>query len=216
MIAERIATLGKGTVIAKLDIQSAFRIVPVHPADCHLLGMRWKDSVYIDTVLPFELRSAPKLFNAVADAIQFIAGSQGIKHITHYLDDFVILGPPGTLQCHRDLQVMIEICQRLGTPLAREKLEGPAMRLEILGIIFDTQAMQLSLPHRKLTELKSILQVWQGRKAARKVEIQSLAGKLQHAAKAIRPGRCFVRQIYELTKVKGGQNQMVRLKRDKE
>ena len=38
---------GKDTMLEKIDIKSAFRLLPVHPADCHLLGMRWKDQIYI-------------------------------------------------------------------------------------------------------------------------------------------------------------------------
>ncbi len=39
----------------------AFRIVPVHPDDRHLLGMQWRGRTYVDKVLPFGLRSALKL-----------------------------------------------------------------------------------------------------------------------------------------------------------
>ena len=35
-----IITLGKGTMLAKVDIKSAFWLLPVHPADRHLLGMQ--------------------------------------------------------------------------------------------------------------------------------------------------------------------------------
>ena len=99
MIADRIRELGPGTMLAKLDIRSAFRIVPVHPADCPLLGMQWKESLYVDTVLPFGLRSAPRLFNAIADAIQFIAIAKGVNHLVHYLDDFITLGRPASTEC---------------------------------------------------------------------------------------------------------------------
>lgn len=37
-----IHQLGRGTQLVKLDIKDAYRIVPVHPADYHLLGIRWK------------------------------------------------------------------------------------------------------------------------------------------------------------------------------
>ena len=58
-----IQRLGWGTLLAKLDIQAAYmyRTVPVHPDDRQLLGMVWKGSIYIDTTLPFGLRSAPKI-----------------------------------------------------------------------------------------------------------------------------------------------------------
>lgn len=57
-----------GALLAKLDIASAYRSVPVHPVDRLLLGMRWRGVTMIYGALPFGLRSAPKLFTAVADA----------------------------------------------------------------------------------------------------------------------------------------------------
>jgi len=44
------------SLLAKVDIKSAFRFIPVHPADRHLLGMLWRQQVYIDKYLPFGLR----------------------------------------------------------------------------------------------------------------------------------------------------------------
>ena len=52
--------MGPGTLLAKIDIKSAYHIIPVHPADRHQLGMSWKGGIYVDTTLPFGLRSAPK------------------------------------------------------------------------------------------------------------------------------------------------------------
>lgn len=184
MIGDRISELGRGTRMAKLDIKSAFRIIPVHPVDRCLLGMQWRQMIYIDRV---GLRSAPRLFSALADGLQFIARSQGIENVAHYLDDFIILGSPGSNQCDQDFQLLVRLCEQLGVPLAEEKKEGPACRLEILGIMFDTELMQMALPERKLAEIKAMLEKWRGRKAATVTEIQSLAGHLQHAAKVVRP-----------------------------
>ena len=39
---------GKDTMLAKIDIKSAFQLLPVHLEDRGLLGMRWKDQIYID------------------------------------------------------------------------------------------------------------------------------------------------------------------------
>ena len=49
----KIVQLGPGSLLAKIDIKSAFRLIPVHPADRHLLAMLWRDSLYIDMCLPF-------------------------------------------------------------------------------------------------------------------------------------------------------------------
>ena len=51
-----ILHLGKETQPAKLDLESTYRIVP---DDRSLLCIEWKGKLYVDTVLPFGLRSAP-------------------------------------------------------------------------------------------------------------------------------------------------------------
>ena len=69
-VVQQILTLGRSCLLAKIDVECAFRNVPVHPHDRHLLGMKWEDLLYVDTVLPFGLHSAPKIFNCIADALQ--------------------------------------------------------------------------------------------------------------------------------------------------
>ena len=61
-IARRAMQLGVGAKLAKIDIKSAYRLIPVHPADRCYLGMDWKGRIYIDGMLPFGLCSAPKIF----------------------------------------------------------------------------------------------------------------------------------------------------------
>ena len=73
-----IKKLGRGTQLVKLDVKDAYRIVPVHPSDCHLLGIRWRDRTYVDRALPFGLRSAPKIFSALADLVAWVLDQQGI------------------------------------------------------------------------------------------------------------------------------------------
>ena len=65
-----ILAYGKESLLAKVDIQSAYRNIPIHPDDRHLLKMIWEGALYIDTALPFGLRSAPKIFTAIADAAE--------------------------------------------------------------------------------------------------------------------------------------------------
>ena len=67
----QIGRWGEGTLLAKMDVASAYRIVPVHPGDRPMLGMQWNGAIFFDTRLPFSLRSAPKPFTALADALQW-------------------------------------------------------------------------------------------------------------------------------------------------
>ena len=40
-----VLELWQGTVLAKFDLQGAYRLVPVHPVDRVLLGMKWDGAV---------------------------------------------------------------------------------------------------------------------------------------------------------------------------
>ena len=122
--ARVVGSLGRYCRLAKIDVKSAYRIVPVHPRDSLLLGMRWQGGVYIDKALPFGLRSAPKIFNAVADGLAWILQKSGVRFVLHYLDDFLIFGPPCSDECQQALATTLQVCSELGVPVADEKVEG--------------------------------------------------------------------------------------------
>ena len=69
----KILKLGAHTILAKVDIKDAFRMLPVHLADGNLLAMQWDNIIYIDSCLPFGLHSAPKCFNIMANRLTWIA-----------------------------------------------------------------------------------------------------------------------------------------------
>ena len=91
---EEICRSGPGCLLAKIDIKNAFHLLPVHPAHRHLLGMEWQDAIYIDNCLPFGLRSAPRLFNILAELLSGIVHSKGVSFSIYYLDDFLTLPHP--------------------------------------------------------------------------------------------------------------------------
>ena len=142
--------LGRGALMAKLNLKDAYRIVPINPQDRPLLGMHWRDSIYIDCALPFALGSAPKIFSALADGLMWIIHSKGHELSLHYLDDFLLMGPPGSPACAEALQTTRQPCEDLGIPIAEEKAESPTTTL---GIIIHFHAQQLRLPQEKLQEL---------------------------------------------------------------
>ena len=73
-----VKALGPGAQMAKIDLKSAYRIVPVHPEDQSLLGIKWRDSILVDQALPFGLWSTPKVFTAVADGLAWAMECEGI------------------------------------------------------------------------------------------------------------------------------------------
>ena len=197
---------GKGAFLVKADIKEAYRMVPVHPCDQHLLGVQWEGNVY---VFPFGQRSAPRIFLAVADALQWILVQKGLQ-ILHYLDDFIIISGSFT-EAVQQKQLLIDTFELLGVPLESSKLEGPATCLTFLGIEFDTVNLQIRLPSEKLSHLHTELSQAVSRKCITKKSLQSLAGLLQHATKVIRPGRAFLRRLYALQSVGSSPSHHIRL-----
>ena len=90
-------------------------------------------------------------------------------------------------------------------------MEGPATKITLLGIEFDSQLLQLSLPHDKLAKLRELVAKWRTRKGCTKRELQSLAGYLNHACKVIRPGRQFLRGVFGLMSQFNKLDHMIRL-----
>ena len=194
---------GRGTLLAKLDIKSAYRNIPVHPGDRHLLGIQWKGKTYVDTCLPFGLRSVPKLFNAVADALEWVIVNEGgsqVEFVIHYLDDFLFGGRPGSEACGKALDLALHLCREVGFPVMQEKVLGPATVLDFLGFIIDTTSMEIRLPDEKLSRIKQMIYSWRSKKSCTKRTLLSLIGNLQHASSVVRPGRTFLRRMIDLSK----------------
>lgn len=192
-----IMRLGPGAELAKVDVERAYRNVPVHQEDRWLLGMEWNQTKYMDTTLPFGLRSAPKIFSAVADALEWAFREAGVTFSLHFLDDYLTMGKGGTGECARNLYLMKGTCNGNGTPLKERKIMGPDTILEFLGIILDTIKWEMRLSEERMEVLKALIQKWYMRKACTKRELLSLIGKLGHACKIVRPGRIFLRRMIE-------------------
>ena len=167
----KVPELGPNTLMAKIDIKSAFRLLPVHPADRHLLAMEWQNKIFIDTCLPFGLRSAPKLFNILADLLSWITMAKGVTFSIHYLDDFLTMGPAGSNVFQHNLDILMQTCNELGIPLAQDKLEGPYTSITFLGIVIDTSKFEIRLPEDKLQRTRQEVASWLGRNKATKREI---------------------------------------------
>ena len=190
-----LVSLGPGARMAKDDHKSAFCMVPVHPQDWELLGMRWQGAYYFDTCLIFGLRSAPYLFKQYADDLQWILRQNyGLPYLLHYLDDYFIAGP-----CHQSplcAAQFLQVCGRLSIP---NKVDGPATTLTFLGRELDSVQQQIRLPPDKLDEILTELHDWWSHTEATKRALLSHIGKLSFAARAVPAGRLFLRRLITLS-----------------
>ena len=90
---------------------------------------------------PYSLQysSVPYLFNQFADALEWILRNDyGLQWVIHYLDDYLIHGPPNNNLCRQFLQDFLRVCTLLGIPVATEKVEGPLTILTFLGLELDS------------------------------------------------------------------------------
>ena len=206
-----VTAKGQGALLAKVDVARAYRNIPIHPDDRWLLGMVWDGSLFIDTALPFGLRSAPKIFSAVADVVEWILRQEEVQVVMHYLDDFLVVGAPGSEECTQAVKIVLRVFAFLGLPVAEDKLEGPSTVLSFLGLEIDTLAMELRLPAEKLRDLQVLILSWCSRRSASKRDLESLIGSLNHACSVVRCGKTFLRHMFELLAVAHKSKHYLRL-----
>ena len=212
-----IKQMGHHTLLAKLDLADAFHHIMVQPIAWELLGSSYRHNrsdppqYFMSTVLPFGLRSSPKLFNDLAQATEWIMIDKGVSVVYHYLDDYITLGPPQNSACQNNLDIMLQTCAEVGFAVNPRKVKGPSTVLEFLGIVIDTNRMELRISEERLCNILDELENWRGKKRGKKRDILSLVGKLLFIAKVVRSGRSFVRRLIEVSKKVKNLNHSVRL-----
>jgi predicted oxidoreductase len=98
-------------------IQSTMHILQ-HGRGAELVKIDLKKGItYVDRALPFGLRSAPKIFSAVADMIAWALHQSGIQYQIHYID-FLFIGVPATDEGARALAIALRTLEYLGVPVA--------------------------------------------------------------------------------------------------
>lgn len=196
-VIQTISQLGRGTIIAKSDIKSAFRLLKIFPGDFELLGLQFEGKFYFDKCLPFGCSISCKLFEMFSTFLEWLAKERsGFNTIHHYLDDFIFIGSANTSQCKFIMQKFEELCLEIGVPLNAEKTVLPTTNLVFLGLEIDTVKMQVSIPQEKVYQLSTLLKFWVGKRKIKLSELQSLVGKLNFFSKAIPGSRAFNRRFY--------------------
>ena len=153
----------------------------------------------MDATLPFGLRSALLLFTALGDGVEWIANAHRVGWLRHYIDNFVAVGAPGSLEYGATLAVLKEMYRCLGMPLDPGKEEGPAQVLPFLGVELDTVQYEVGLLQAKLKELMEKVRRWRIMKSCTKMELLPIIGHLSPACRAVRAGRSFLRRLIDLS-----------------
>lgn len=210
-----IVALGPNCKLAKTDIDSAYRNVPIHPNDHELLGISWAGQYYFDRCLPMGCASSCAIFEDFSIALQWIAQNKfNIKHMVHILDDFLFLGPAQSEICEQSLSLFLKLCHTLGVPIKEEKTEHACTCLTFLGIELDTILREARLPSEKILKITSTLASMKNRKKIMLRDLQSVIGLLNFACCVVLPGRAFLRRLIDLTKGITKQHHYIRLTKE--
>lgn len=189
----------KNPYMAKTDIESAFRIIPVHPSQWHLLGFKWKGEFFFDKCLPMGLAESCRIFEEFSTALEWAAYTKlNATAVVHVLDDFLFI-EEGRTQCQAMLDKFQNMCSIIGVPLAADKTFGPDQIMPFLGITLDVKKMEARLPVDKLKHCQELCKQYKSRQKVTLRDLQSLIGTLQFATSVVLPGRAFLRRLIDLT-----------------
>lgn len=193
-----VQDLGRGCLLGKSDIKSAFRLLPVNPTDFDLLGFKFEGQYYFDKCLPFGCAISCKTFEKFATFLE-----QDVRHhsvngrIIHYLDDYFMGGKGDTGECLEMMNAFRERLGHFGVPIAEDKTEGPKTLICFLGLEIDSEEMVVRIPMQKVQEIIERIGIILGREKVTLRMMQSLIGSLNFACRAIVPGRPFCRRLID-------------------
>lgn len=181
-IQEAGAAINRGDWLAKVDLESAYRSVKIHPEDHHLAGLEWtfddgRKCYLIDRRLMFGARLLAAIFNSLTQAVCRMMKARGYQNIWAFLDDYLIKESTQE-RCQQALNELMGLLQELGFSISYPKVVSPARRLAYLGVEIDTMDYVYWLPEEKLEEMEALIVGTLRKRSVNKKELQSLAGKM--------------------------------------
>lgn len=197
----------------KVDLKDAYRHVVVEREDARLLGFYWPGLGFMyEGQLSFGGRSAPFLFNLVAEGFEWILHSFGVQ-CEHYLDD-TFGWVNGNGQAQAVTSFVTDVAQSLGLATAPHKtLRGSV--LEILGITIDCHRAVAYIGPVKMERIRELIRKALASRSTYLADIQSLAGSLVFVTRVCVVGRSFLRRIFDqVTKCMSTPLQRRRLTQD--
>lgn len=150
----KIKACCQGALLAKADIKSAFRLLPISPSAFSSLGFYFDNCFFFDKCLTIGCSLSCTYFFPLSCSRSFECGQDSV---VQYLGDFLFVGPADSNIFSRLLQLFEAIAEDFGVPLAAEKTSLPAMSVEFLGIQFDTESREFRPPQGKIEKMSNLI-----------------------------------------------------------
>ena len=113
-LQDALELMKRGYYMAKVDLESAYRSVRIHPDNYQATGIKFKfpgdqfSTFMYDTRLPFGARKSPGIFNRITQAVKRMMIRKGHNLMIVYLDDWLILGPDKE-SCNSALNILLKL-----------------------------------------------------------------------------------------------------------
>lgn len=144
---------------AIVDIEKAFRQVPVYPPHRQLQAFSWKlgsrPKYFVDNCLCFGLACGPGILHRISLCIAGRRLCFGYV-VVPYLDDFLVIAKTFE-ECVSAKTPLIRLLVRLGVPPKWQKIVGPTKRIQFLGLVLDSEKQQVELLIEKLHNLVQLV-----------------------------------------------------------
>ena len=89
-----------------------------------------------------------------------------------YLDDMICVAET-ELECYHVFNTLIDLVESLGLNINWSKVTQPTQDIVFLGVGINSVTRKLTLPEKKLAELKMLVEQWSVKKRTTKKELQS-------------------------------------------
>jgi hypothetical protein len=177
-----------GTQAATLDVDAAFRRVPIHPTQQPHFVIHWDSLCYIDHNAPFGSASSGGVFGRLADAIAALYTRNDMGPIKKWVDDFLFFrylnrsNPPSYSYSLDDIYAF---ATQLGWPWKPSKTRPFASRFKYIGFIWDLVHKTVEIPAEKKARYLEKLARWVGGAQFNEKQTDTILGTLVHCSLAV-------------------------------
>jgi hypothetical protein len=143
--------------MSKFDLVAAYKQVPCRVEDLRLQGFQWLGKYICETRQIFGASTSVCNFDMLGETVKTIVQAEsGIPHnlVMRQVNDVPIVAPKNSGWCEEYSEKYKNTCQELNIELApncpaAEKAFENVTKGKVLGILFDSEKMEWSLPSDK-------------------------------------------------------------------
>ncbi|KAG9105221.1 hypothetical protein FRC07_009484, partial [Ceratobasidium sp. 392] len=195
VVAQAIANAPPGTLAATMDVDAAYRQIPIHILDQPHIVFRWGDNYYVDGRVPFGAASSNGLFARCGDSMAEMYARRLFGVIIKWVNDFLFIqhpvsdsDPPHTPP-RFSLEAIYAYAVAFGWPWKPSKSQPFADLFRYLGFDWIISARLVRLPESKREKFLARLRAWMGKDRVATKETEVLVGSLVHCTLVIPEGR---------------------------